>query len=434
MMKNISFTNEWQSSKIEAKEKEQPRQLAVHIRRGVISMEQHMHIQTKAVHGGTRKDDTFGAINEPIYLTSNYRIPTDGTPVDWSGIHSNIYARNRNVNQMVLQDKLCALTGAEDGAVFASGVAALAAVFTTFLNSGDHAVISEVCYSATNLLFRKYLPQKYGVQVTFVDTTDTEAVKAAIRPNTKLIHVETPGNPTTGIADLDAVAGLTHAAGALMSVDATFAGPICIYPLLHGADLEIHSMTKYINGHGDSLGGCVLGKRELIDQIKELAMVNYGGILSPFNAWLVARGLTTVPLRMKQHCAAAQAVAEFLENCPAVRFVWYPGLKSHPQHDLAEKLMRGQYSGMIAFDIKGGEESHRKFLDSLRLVTHAVSLGDVESLIVYYDKNSDKLPHYPEIYREGFFRFSIGLEDAEDIISDLRQAMKNCGILMEKDR
>ena len=389
----------------------------------------NFHTITTAVHGGSRKDDAFGAINEPIYMTSNYRIPTDGTPVDWSGTNSNIYQRNRNVNQMVLQDKLCALTGAEDGAVFASGVAALAAVFTTFLNSGDHAVVSEVCYSATNLLFREYLPKKYNIEVTLLDTTDTEAVRAAVRPNTRLIHVETPGNPTTGISDLDAIAGIAHAAGAILSVDATFAGPICIYPIKHGADLEIHSMTKYINGHGDSLGGCVLGRTELINRVRELAMVNYGGILSPFNAWLVARGLVTAPLRMRQHSEVAMKVARWLESNPAVRFIWYPGLESHPQHDRAVRYMNGQYSGMISFEISGDEAAHQKFLDSLTLVTHAVSLGDVESLIVYYDKTSDKLPHYPEIYREGFFRFSIGLEDAEDIISDLQQAMEKAKVL-----
>lgn len=383
-----------------------------------------MNTITTAVHAGTRKDDAFGAINEPIYMTSNYRIPTDGTPVDWSGINSNIYQRNRNVNQMVLQDKLCALSGAEDCAVFASGVAALAAVFTTFLNTGDHAVVSEVCYSATNLLFREYLPKKYGIEVTLLDTTDTEAVRAAVRANTKLIHVETPGNPTTGISDLDAISAIAHGAGAVMSVDATFAGPVCLYPLRHGADLEVHSMTKYINGHGDSLGGCVLGKSDVIGQIKELAMVNYGGILSPFNAWLIARGLVTAPLRMKQHSDTALAVATWLEHCPATRFVWYPGLESHPQHDRAVRYMNGQYSGMISFDIMGDESLHQKFLDSLTLVTHAVSLGDVESLIVYYDRSSDKLPHYPPVYRDGFFRFSVGLEAAEDIIHDLEQALK----------
>lgn len=386
------------------------------------------NIYTAAVHGGARKDDTFGAISEPIYLTSNYRIPTDGTPVDWSGVESNIYARNRNVNQMVLQDKLCALTGAEDGAVFGSGVAALAAVFVTFLNSGDHAVVSEVCYSATNLLFRKYLPEKYRIEVTFVDTTDTEAVRAAIRPNTRLIHVETPGNPTTGLSDIAAIAGIAHAGNARLSVDATFAGPVCLYPLKNGADLEIHSMTKYINGHGDALGGCVLGKKELIAQVKELAMVNFGGILSPFNAWLIARGLTTLPLRMTQHSETALTVARFLEKSPAVRFVWYPGLESHPQHEQAKEWMKGGYSGMISFDLKGDEAAHQKFLDSLELITHAVSLGDIESLIVYYDKNSDKLPHYPAIYQGGFFRFSVGLEAAEDLIADLSRAFAACGI------
>lgn len=164
-------------------------------------------------------------------------------------------------------------------------------------------------------------------------------------------------------------------------------------------------------------------------QVKELAMVNYGGVLSPFNAWLVARGLATAPLRMAQHSRTALAVAKWLEACPAVRFVWYPGLESHPQHALAEKLMHGEYSGMISFDIQGDEAAHQRFLDALTLVTHAVSLGDIESLIVYYDRSSDKLPHYPEIYREGFFRFSIGLEDAEDVIADLDQAMRAAGIL-----
>jgi len=391
-------------------------------------MEKGLSVNTIAVHAGSRRDDTFGAINCPIYMTSNYRIPTDGTPIDWSGTESNIYQRNRNVNQMVLQDKLCALTGAEDCAVFASGVAALTGVFIPFLNSGDHAIVSEVCYSATNLLFRKYLPEKYGIQVTLLDTTDTEAVRKAVRPNTRLIHVETPGNPTTGISDIKAIAEIAHAAGALLSVDATFAGPICIYPLKSGADLEIHSMTKYINGHGDSLGGCVLGSKELISKVKEIAMVNIGGILSPFNAWLVTRGLITLPLRMKQHSSVALKVAQFLESCPAVRFIWYPGLESHPQHALAKEMMKGQYSGMIAFDIKGTEKQHQQFLNALKLVTHAVSLGDVESLIVYYDKNSDKLPHYPEIFREGFFRFSVGLEDADDIIADLKNALSACGL------
>ncbi len=391
-------------------------------------MEKMTGIRTVAVHGGNRKDDVFGAINEPIYMTSNYRIPTDGTPVDWSGTESNIYVRNRNVNQMVLQDKLCALTGAEDCAVFASGVAALAAVFITFLNTGDHAVVSEVCYSATNLLFRELLPERYKIDVTFVDTTDTKAVRAAMRPNTRLIHLETPGNPTTGLSDISAIAAIAHEVGALLCVDATFAGPISIYPLRLGADLEIHSMTKYINGHGDAQGGCVLGRTALLSQVKRVCMVNFGGVLAPLNAWLITRGLTTLPLRMQQHSESALKIAEFFEESPAVRFVWYPGLKSHPQHERAHRMMGEQYSGMIAFDIHGDEKVHQKFLGSLGLVTHAVSMGDVESLIVYYEKNCDKLVHYPEIYRQGFFRLSIGLEDADDLIKDFRHAFRACGI------
>lgn len=388
-----------------------------------------MKIQTMAVHAGTRKDDVFGAINEPIYMTSNYRIPTDGSPVDWSGINSNIYARNRNINQMVLQDKLCALSGGEDCAVFASGVAALVAVFTSFIKSGEHVVVSEVCYSATNILFRKIFPERYNIQVTFVDSTDTEAVRKAIKHNTKLIHIETLGNPTTGISNIEAISDIAHKAGAILSVDATFAGLINIYPLKRGADIEIHSMTKYINGHGDSLGGCVMGKKYLLKSIKEDAMVNYGGVLSPFNAWLITRGLATLPIRMRQHSASALKLAEYLEKSPAIRFIWYPGLKSHPQHSLAKEYMDGQYSGMISFDIKGDEKTHTKFLDGLELVTHAVSLGDIESLIVYYDKNSDKLPHYPKIYQEGFFRLSVGLEDGEDLINDFEQAFKKCGLI-----
>ena len=386
-------------------------------------------INTLAIHGGARKDDTFGAINEPIYMTSNYRIPTDGSPVDWAGINSNIYCRNRNPNQMVLQDKLCALTGAEEAVVLASGVAALSGVFIPFLSSGDHVIVSEVCYSAVNLLFRKYLPEKYNIDVTLLDITDTEAVRAAMRPNTKLIHVEMPGNPTTGLADLDEVVKIAHEGGALVSCDATFAGPICIYPLKHGVDLEIHSMTKYINGHGDSLGGCVMGRHELINEIKEFAMVNLGGILSPFNAWMISRGLCTLPLRMKQHSEVALKVAQYLEKNPATRFIWYPGLESHPQHDRALKYMsNGQYSAMISFDLNGTDEQKMKFLDNLHLITHAVSLGDIESLIVYNDKNGDKMPHYPKIFQSGFFRFSVGLESAEDIIADMQQAMEAAGI------
>lgn len=383
------------------------------------------NIKTACVHAGNKSEDTYGAINQPIYMTSNYRIPTDGTPVDWSGVETNVYARNRNVNQWVLQDKLSALEGAEDCVVLASGVSALSAAFITFLKTGDHVVCSQVCYSATNILFRELLPNKYQIEVTFVDSTDTNAVAQAVRPNTKLIHVETPGNPTTGISDLAAVAKIAHQAGALLTVDSTFASPIYTRPLEYGADLVIHSMTKYLNGHGDSLGGCVLGNRELIEKIKLEAMVNFGGILSPFNAWLITRGLATLPLRMKQHSDTAAQLAQFLETHPKVRFIHYPGLKSHPQHELAKQLMQGGYSGMMSFGLRGDDRMHLKFLSNLKLVTHAVSLGDIESLIVHYDSQSPKMPYYPALYRDGFYRFSVGLEDAQDLLKDIENALDN---------
>ncbi|CAK7004699.1 MAG: L-methionine gamma-lyase [Desulfovibrio sp.] len=379
-------------------------------------------VSTLCVHAGKMEGDAYGALHDPIYMTSNYQLPTDGTPVDWSGIHSNIYARNGNANQFALQRKLAAIEGAEDCVVLGSGVAALAGIFLTFLKTGDHVVCSEVCYSAVSILFRDLLPKKFNIEVSMVDSTDTAAVKNAVRENTVLIHIETPGNPTTGISDLPEIAAIAKNAGALLSVDSTFASPLYGSPLELGADLVMHSMTKYINGHGDSLGGCVLGCTELIDRIKEEAMVNFGGIISPFNAWLISRGLVTLPLRMRQHSDSAQKVAEFLERHPGTRFVRYPGLKSHPQHTLAQKQMHGKYAGMMSFDIKGTDNDRIAFLNELKLVKHAVSLGDGESLIVFTGSDSPKMPYYPEVFREGFFRFSIGLEDADDIIADLENA------------
>lgn len=385
-------------------------------------------VLTTCIHAGKRSSEVLGAMHDPIYLTSNYRLPTDGTPVDWSGIHSQIYARNGSINQFALQDKLAAVEGAESCVVLGSGVSALAAIFLTFLSSGDHVICSEVCYSAVGILFRDLLPKKFRIEASMVDTTNLAEVQAALRPNTKLIHIETPGNPTNGISDIAAIAELAHSVEALLSVDSTFASPIYQKPLQLGADLVVHSLTKYINGHGDALAGCVLGSTELIDRIKEEAMVNFGGIISPFNAWLVGRGMVTLPLRMQQHSASALKVATYLEQRAGMRFVSYPGLSSHPQHDLAARQMQGGFSGMISFDFEGDFETHIRFLDSLRLIAHAVSLGDAESLIVYMEETNEKMKYYPELFRKGFYRFSVGLEDAEDIIADLEQAFHTIGL------
>ena len=362
------------------------------------------------------------SVKTPIFMSNIYRLPTDAEP-DWSGIDSYIYSRNGNVNQFVLEEKLAKLENAEACVTLASGVSALSSTFITLLKSGDHVVCSQVCYAAVNILFTKMFPEKYDIQVSFVDTTDVEEVKKAIKPNTRLIHVETPGNPTTGISDLKAIADLAKEKELYLTVDGTFASPLYQSPLDLGADLVIHSLTKYINGHGDSLGGCVLGREELINQIKEQAMVNIGGVLSPFNAWLVARGMTTLEIRMKQVEINAMKVAEYLNNHPKVRFIHYPGLESHPQHELAKEQMSGGYSGMMCFGLEGTEKQHYELLSNLKMIVHAVSLGDGESLMVFTGENSDKMSSYPEAFHKGFFRFSTGLENYEDIIADLDQAL-----------
>lgn len=387
-----------------------------------------MEINTICVHSGNSDDDFYGALHTPIYLTSNYRLPTDGTPVDWSGIHSNIYARNRNVNQTALEDKLKAIEEAEDCATFASGAAALHAVFATLLKKGDHVICSQVCYSSVNILFREILPEQLGIEVSMIDTTDAGNVRSHIKSNTRMIHIETPGNPTTGISDIGGIASLTSSRNILLSVDGTFASPLYQKPLALGADLVIHSMTKYINGHGDALGGCVLGSKSLIEKIKLTAMVNFGGILSPFNAYLINRGLVTLPLRMKQHSDSAHKVAVHLSALPCIKFAYYPGLESHPQHAIAARQMQG-YSGMISFALKGDEKINYLFLNALSLISHAVSLGDGETLIVYNEVSSEKIKYYPEEFHKGFFRLSIGLEDPDDIIEDINMALTGAGLI-----
>ncbi|BAH06568.1 trans-sulfuration enzyme family protein [Clostridium kluyveri] len=382
---------------------------------------------TKCIHVGNGIDKETGAIRRPITMANCYRLPEDASSINWSDADQLLYTRNTSANQVYLQEKLASLEGGEDCVVLASGVSALAGVFFSFLNKESHVICSNVSYIAVYRLLNEYLPDKYGIQTSFVDTSNLEEIKKAIRPNTKLIHIETPGNPTTKISDIEEISKIVKSIGALLSVDSTFASPFLQRPLQLGADLVIHSLTKYINGHGDAMGGAVIGKKELIDKIKREAMVNLGGTISPFNAWLIMRGVVTLPLRMKQHSDTALEVAEFLESNPVVKFVAYPGLESHPQHNIAKKQMN-MYSGIIAFALKADVDTHNKFINSLKLITQAVSLGHDESLIVYTGPNDERINFYPEQFREGYIRFSIGLESASDIIADLKQALKKCGL------
>jgi methionine-gamma-lyase len=355
-------------------------------------------------------------------MANSYELPYDTSDINWSTPDGNLYTRNGGANQRYLQEKLKSLECAEECVVMASGVAALSGVFFAFLRSGDHAVVSDSTYIAAYRLLHELLPGKYGVETTLVDSTDTEAVREAIRPNTKLVHIETPANPTLKVSDIRATAEITHDAGALLSVDNTFASPYNQRPAELGADMCVESLTKYINGHGDAMGGAVLGRKSHIDKIRAEAMVNLGGAISPFNAWLIMRGAVTLPLRMKQHNESAMRVAEFLENRHEVRFVRYPGLPSHPEHEAAKRQMENGFGGVVAFGLAADHDAHNRFVSRLKIITSAVSLGHDESLIVFLGENDERQYLYPEAFHGGFFRLSVGLEDADDIIEDLRQA------------
>ena len=379
---------------------------------------------TQAVHAGNEIDPGSGAVRTPLILANSYALPEDPSSISWSSSEHTIYTRNGGTNQKHLQQKLALLDGGEDAVALASGVAALHAVFFTLLKSGDHVVIADQTYEASFRLFNELLPQKYGIEATFVDTSDLEAVRAAIRPNTVLVHSEVIANPTTRLTDVAALAEIAHAAGALLSIDSTFTPPPISRPLDDGADLVIHSLTKYINGHGDAMGGSVAGSAELIGRIKADAMVDVGGVISPFNAWLIMRGSVTLPLRLRQHVESAQRVAEFLEADPRVAYLYYPGVASHPQYELAQRILPHGAGGMMAFAVDGDSDVQNRFVSNLRVITSAVSLGHDESLIVHVGTSGPRVAYYPEGFRTlGHLRFSVGLEDPADLIADLSDAL-----------
>lgn len=385
--------------------------------------------QTRAVHTGNDVDKETGAIRRPITMANSYELPYDPTDMNWSSAGGTpLYTRNGGANQNYLQEKLQSLEGGEDCVVLASGVAALSGLFFALLKSGDHVVFSNVTYIAVYRLLNELLPGKYGVETTITDTSDIQNVRAAVSPNTKLIHIETPGNPTTQISDIAAIAQLAHENGALLSVDNTFASPYSQRPLELGADLVVESLTKYINGHGDAMGGAVIGAKSLIDRIRADSMVNLGGAISPFNAWLIMRGAVTLPLRMREHNNNALAVARYLEGQKGVRFVTYPGLESHKGHETAKRQMQNGFGGVLAFGLNADHDTHNRFVAALRVITSAVSLGHDESLIVFIGENDERQYLYPEEFHGGFFRLSVGIEDVKDLIADLGRGLNAVGL------
>ena len=372
---------------------------------------------TICIHAGQEPDPSTGAIITPIFQTSTYVQPELGRHKGYE------YARTQNPTRAALEANLAAIEGGRAGFAFASGMAAIGAVVSQ-LESGDHVVVTDNTYGGTFRLFDKVL-LRYGLTFSYVDTSDLGAVERALTPRTRLLFVETPTNPVMSVTDLAGAAALAHAHGIRLVVDNTFASPVLQRPIASGADLVVHSTTKYLNGHSDSVGGVVVAVRE--DDIAWLGFVqnSAGAILSPFDAWLVLRGTKTLALRMEAHNRNGQALASYLSRHPKVRRVYYPGLPDHPGHALAARQMRG-FGGMLAFDM-GSLDGARAVLNAVRLMALAESLGGVETLISHpATMTHASVP--PERraaigITDGLVRISAGVEDIDDLLEDLEQAI-----------
>jgi cystathionine gamma-synthase/methionine-gamma-lyase len=396
-----------------------------------------MNFETKNLHQYGNTDPLEGSTSLPLYLTSTYRLPKFG-PKLFEAIElendrvAHVYTRWSNPTLRALEKRLALLEKAEASLVFASGMAAISALFFGLLSSGDHIIASEVCYAGTVELLGIYL-KRYGIEVSLVDTSEIAQVQSAIRPNTRLVFVETPANPILRISDIQAIAKFTQERRLILAVDSTFASPFLQNPILLGADLVVHSLTKYINGHGDALGGVIMGRKKIIQQLRKDMLIHLGGAMSPFNAWLISRGLDSLPVRMKKHSENAKHVASFLEQHPKVERVYYPGLNSHPQHRLAESQMM-DFGGMLAFRLKGGLASAISLVENVKIFTYATSLGHTESLLFYdpFDLYTENAPYYDpenkarirEWIGDGLMRASIGLENSDDLIEDLDNALR----------
>jgi len=389
--------------------------------------EKIIHYGTLSVRAGQNPEPITGAIAAPIFQTTNYqfRDVADGARKCESIYKGYCYTRVGNPTLTILEEKMAALEGAEEALAFTTGVAAISALLFSQLKQGDHVVVDETSYSATRYLFNTLLA-KFGVEATFIDTSVVENVEPAIRPNTKMIYFESPANPTVKVVDIKAIAEIAKAHKAMSVIDSTFASPILQRPLDMGIDVVMHSATKFIGGHGDVMGGILCGKKELINTIRDDTYKNMGGAIMPLDAFLLIRGLKTLEVRVKKHCANAMEVAKYLESHPKVDRVYYPGLPSHPQHELAKRQMN-DFGGMVTFELKGGLEAGITFMNSLNFCRLAVSLGDVDTLIQHPASMThwyvDREERIKAGINDGSVRMSVGIEDVEDIISDLEQAL-----------
>jgi methionine-gamma-lyase len=387
-----------------------------------------MGFSTKAVHGGAVKDQ-YGALATPIHQTSTFIFDSAEQGGNRFALQEEgyIYSRLGNPTNTVLEEKLALLEGGEAAMSMSSGMGAVSSALWTALKAGDHIVAAKTLYGCTFALLSHGLT-RFGVEVTFVDTRDPENVRNAMRPNTKVVYLESPANPNLDIADIETISKIAHEnENCLVMVDNTFCTPYITKPLALGADVVIHSGTKFLNGHGDVVCGFVVGNKEFLTQVRLFGVKDMtGSVMSPFDAFLVIRGMKTLEVRMERHCVNAMKVAEFLEKHPAVEKIYYPGLKSFPQYELANKQMTLP-GAVIAFEIKGGVEEGKKVINNTRLCSLAVSLGDCETLI----QHPASMTHSPYTQEErleagikdNLVRLAVGLENVEDIIADLNEAL-----------
>lgn len=387
-----------------------------------------LSFSSKLLHQGSKPVFPIGAVCPPIYLSSTYALGTAerGARLFSRKEEGYLYSRPTNPTATVLETKLTALEGGEAAWVASCGMGAISTFFLHFLKSGDHVVSDKCIYGSTFDLLNRVLP-RLGIKTTFVQMTDFKEVRKAIGPKTKILYFETPANPLMKVIDIKKIAHLGKKKKVLVAVDNTFAPPFIQFPLKLGADFVIHSLSKYISGHFDNMGGVVVGPKKEVEAIRWETGFIFGPTINPFASWLAMRGLFTLEVRLKKHCESALKIAQFLEKHPKVTRVYYPGLASHPQHKIAKKQMNGGFGGMLAFELKGGLKTGKHLMNHVKLCTLAVSLGGVLTLI----EHPASMTHaeYSKEERgkagisDGLVRLSVGLEEAKDIIADLDQGM-----------
>ncbi|MCL1065341.1 methionine gamma-lyase [Shewanella olleyana] len=389
-------------------------------------MQQQWNLATLAIHGGHKKEE-FGALVTPLYQSATFVFDNaeQGGRRFAGDEPGYMYTRLGNPTTDELERKMAMLEGAEAAAACASGMAAVSSALMTHLEAGDHLIASNALYGCTFALLGTQL-KRFGIDTTFVDFSDTLAIEAAVQPNTKLIFCETPVNPHLQVFDLAAIVDISKRNGLISIVDNTFMTPLLQQPLLMGIDMVIHSATKYLNGHGDVIAGIVCGREEHITRVKFEILKDFGGVISPHDAWLILRGLKTLDVRLTRHCDNAELIARYLEKHPKIKQVFYPGLESHQGYSYIGKQMK-RAGGVMAFELNADKQAAIKFVNSLTLFTIAVSLGDAESL-VQHPASMTHSPYTPEARAEAgitdnLLRISVGLESVEDLIADIEQAL-----------